>query len=100
LEDSTPGAASGARSIEPAIRRIAEASRARGAEMELKYECRYPPTINSVRETELAATAAASPVGDNKVKRDLREGIFHRCINQDRRLLLINDRISRYPKRV
>ena len=28
------------------------------------------------------------------------ESIFRRCINQDRRLPFINDRISRYPKRV
>jgi hypothetical protein len=28
------------------------------------------------------------------------EGIFRRCINQDRRLPFINDRISQYPKRV
>jgi metal-dependent amidase/aminoacylase/carboxypeptidase family protein len=32
---------------------------------------RDPPTINSRRETELAATAAASLVGDDNVKRDL-----------------------------
>src|SRR6516162_3253266 len=58
--------------IEPAIRRIAEgACRACGAEMELRYERRYPPTINARGETELAATAAASLVGDNNVKRDV-----------------------------
>ena len=39
--------------------------------MRLRYERRYPPTINSRRETELAATAAASLVGDDNVKHDL-----------------------------
>src|SRR6266550_165446 len=51
--------------IEPAIRRIAEgACSACGAEMEMRYERRYPPTINAAPETEIAATAAASLVGD------------------------------------
>jgi amidohydrolase len=58
--------------LEPAIRRIAEGTcRACGAEMLLKYERRYPPTINSRKETELAATAAASLVGNGNVKRDM-----------------------------
>src|SRR5262249_8147975 len=58
--------------IEPAIRRVAgSACSACGAEMKLRYERRYPPTINSRQETELAATAAASLVGDDNVKRDL-----------------------------
>jgi len=58
--------------IEPAIQRVAEGTcRAAGATMRLRYERRYPPTINSRRETELAATAAASLVGDDNVKRDL-----------------------------
>ena len=58
--------------IEPAIRRIADgACSACGAEMSLRYERRYPPTVNSVSETELAAAAAASLVGDNNVKRDM-----------------------------
>src|SRR6516162_10653408 len=58
--------------IEPAIRRIAEgACRACGAEMELRYERRYPPTINAAPETEIAATAAASLVGETNVKRDV-----------------------------
>src|SRR5882724_4387414 len=52
--------------IEPAIRRIAEgACRACGAEMEMRYERRYPPTVNAAPETEIAATAAASLVGDS-----------------------------------
>jgi amidohydrolase len=58
--------------IEPAIRRIADgACSACGASMSLRYERRYPPTINSAPETELAATAAASLVGDGNVKRDI-----------------------------
>jgi amidohydrolase len=58
--------------IEPAIRRIAEgACSACGAAMSLRYERRYPPTINSPLETELAATAAASLVGDDNVRRDI-----------------------------
>jgi amidohydrolase len=58
--------------IEPAIRRIAEgACSACGAAMSLRYERRYPPTINSATETELAANAAASLVGDDNVKRDM-----------------------------
>jgi amidohydrolase len=58
--------------IEPAIRRIAEgACSACGAAMSLRYERRYPPTINSPLETELAARAAASLVGDDNVRRDM-----------------------------
>jgi amidohydrolase len=58
--------------MEPAIRRVADgACSACGAEMRLRYERRYPPTINSWRETEVAAAAAAALVGDDNVKRDL-----------------------------
>jgi amidohydrolase len=58
--------------IEPAIRRVAEgACSACGAAMKLRYERRYPPTINSALETELAATAAAALVGDENVRRDM-----------------------------
>jgi metal-dependent amidase/aminoacylase/carboxypeptidase family protein len=39
--------------------------------MQLRYERRYPPTINFRWETELAATAAVSLVGDDNIKRDL-----------------------------
>ena len=50
--------------IEPAIHRIADGvCNACGAEMRLRYERRYPPTINSAAETEIAAAAAASPSG-------------------------------------
>jgi amidohydrolase len=58
--------------IEPAIRRIAEgACSACGAAMSLRYERRYPPTINSALETELAVRAATSLVGDENVRRDM-----------------------------
>jgi len=58
--------------IEPAIRRIADGTcRACGAQMELHYERRYPPTLNAPAETEIAAAAAASVVGENNVKRDM-----------------------------
>jgi len=58
--------------LEPAIRRIANGvCDACGAEMRLHYERRYPATINSAAETEIAAAAATSLVGDNNVKRDM-----------------------------
>lgn len=58
--------------LEPAIRRIAEgACSTCGAQMELRYERRYPPTINAAQETEIAAAAAASLVGEGNVRRDL-----------------------------
>lgn len=58
--------------IEPAIRRVADgACRAGGAEMAMHYERRYPPTVNSALESEIAARVAASLVGDSNVRRDL-----------------------------
>ena len=39
--------------------------------MRPRYERRYPPTISSAAETEIAAAAAASLAGDNNVKRDM-----------------------------
>lgn len=58
--------------IEPAIRRIAEgACSACGAQMALRYERRYPPTINAARETKIAAAAAASLVGESNIRHDL-----------------------------
>ena len=57
--------------IEPAMRRIAEGiCHAMGAHVEMRYERRYPPTINSEAETERAARAAAEVVGADKVMRD------------------------------
>jgi amidohydrolase len=58
--------------LEPAIRRIAEGVCASlGARMSLWYERRYPPTVNSPAETELAAATAAALVGADKVRHDL-----------------------------
>jgi amidohydrolase len=58
--------------LEPTIRRIAEGICASlGAGMTLRYERRYPPTVNSVAETEIAAATAAELVGGDKVRRDL-----------------------------
>ena len=58
--------------IELAIRRIAEGvCRAGGAQIEFRYERRYPALINASAETEIAAATAASLVGESNVKRDL-----------------------------
>lgn len=58
--------------LEPAIRRVAEGvCAALGAEMTMRYERRYPPTVNSPAETEIAATTAAALVGGDNVRRDL-----------------------------
>ena len=57
--------------IEPAIRRIAEGvAAAHGAAVEMRYERRYPPTVNHAREAEIAAQAAAGIVGKKNVERD------------------------------
>jgi len=58
--------------IEPAIRRIAEGiCAASGATMTMRYERRYPPTVNSPEATDLAAATAAGLVGRENVRRDL-----------------------------
>src|SRR5215207_4448283 len=58
--------------LEPAIRRVAEgACAALGASMAMRYERRYPPTVNSPAETEVAAATAAALVGGDNVRRDL-----------------------------
>jgi len=58
--------------LEPAIRRIAEGvGAALGATIEMRYERRYPPTVNSPAETEIAAATAAALVGPDNVRRDL-----------------------------
>ena len=58
--------------LEPAIRRVAEGvCAALGARVEMRYERRYPPTVNSTAEAELAAETAAALVGADKVRRDL-----------------------------
>jgi hippurate hydrolase len=58
-------------SIEPAIRRIAEGvCQSFGAGMSLRYERRYPPTINAAVETEFAAGVAGQVVGADHVDPD------------------------------
>jgi len=58
--------------IEAAIRRIAEGTAAAmGASASLRYERRYPPTINSAAEAETAAGIAAEVVGEGNVDREL-----------------------------
>ncbi len=57
--------------IEPAIRRIGEGiCAAHGAELEMRYERRYPATVNCEAEAEIAARAAAEVAGPAKVDRD------------------------------
>ncbi len=57
--------------IEPRMRKICESvAEAFGATAELRYEKRYPPTINSVAETETAAAVAAEISGAEFVIRD------------------------------
>jgi amidohydrolase len=58
--------------LEPAIRRVAEGIAASlGATVAMRYERRYPPTVNNPAETERAAATAASLVGADNVRRDL-----------------------------
>jgi amidohydrolase len=57
--------------IEPRMRRICEnVAEAFGAGAELRYEKRYPPTVNSEAETEIAAAIAADISGAEYVVRD------------------------------
>ena len=57
-------------SVEPAIRRIAEGiAAAHGARVALRYERRYPPTVNSAAEAEQAARIAAEIAGEANVDR-------------------------------
>ncbi|MCP5371630.1 MAG: amidohydrolase [Hyphomicrobiales bacterium] len=54
--------------IEASITRIAESvAAANRATVEVRYERRYPPTINHAAETRLAAAAAAAVVGTDNV---------------------------------
>ncbi len=56
--------------LEPAINRIvAGICAAHGASATVTYERRYPPTVNTAAETEIAAAAAASVVGAGAVDR-------------------------------
>ena len=58
--------------VEAGIRRIAEGTAAAlGAAVELRYERRYPPTINAAAETETAAAVATEIVGQANVDREL-----------------------------
>ena len=58
--------------MEAAIRRIAEGvAEAMGASVAVRYERRYPPTVNSPAETEIAAATAAEVVGATNVDREL-----------------------------
>ncbi|HVC54313.1 MAG TPA: M20 aminoacylase family protein, partial [Stellaceae bacterium] len=58
--------------LEPAIRRVAEGvAGSLGAAVAMRYERRYPPTVNSPAETEIAAAIAADLVGADNVRRDL-----------------------------
>ena len=58
--------------IEAAIGRIARGvAAAMGARIELRYDRRYPATINSAAETEIAADAAAAVVGPAQVERNV-----------------------------
>src|SRR5262249_41868038 len=57
--------------IEDGIRRIAEGvAAAQGAKVRVRYERRYPPTVNTEKETEIAAAAAAEVAGPGNVIRD------------------------------
>ncbi|HUN50632.1 MAG TPA: M20 aminoacylase family protein [Candidatus Sulfotelmatobacter sp.] len=58
--------------MERRIREIAEGiAKAHGAKAAVRYDRRYPPTINWADETELAAGAAADVVGAENVLRSL-----------------------------
>ena len=58
--------------LEPAIRRVAEGvCAALGAGVTMRYERRYPPTVNTPEEAETAAATAAQLVGAERVRRDL-----------------------------
>jgi amidohydrolase len=58
--------------IEAGIRRVAAGiASALGTSAEVRYERRYPPTVNSEKETEIAAAIAADVVGDAHVNRSL-----------------------------
>ena len=57
---------------EAALRRIAAGvAAAHGVEAAVRYERRYPPTVNAAAETALAAGAAAEVVGAGNVHREL-----------------------------
>lgn len=56
---------------EASLRRICRGvATAFGAEIDLRYERRYPPTVNHPQATETAARAAVDVVGDENLNRD------------------------------
>ncbi len=58
--------------VEASLRRIATGiAAAHGANAAISYDRRYPPTINSEAETELAAAAMSEVAGSENVERDL-----------------------------
>ena len=58
--------------LETRLREIAEGlARAHGAEARVHYERRYPPTVNSARETELCARVLEAMAGPENVERDI-----------------------------
>ncbi len=58
--------------IEAAVRRIARGvAEGMGAGVALRFDRRYPATVNSPGETERAADAAAAVVGADRVDRDV-----------------------------
>src|SRR5690606_40381808 len=61
--------------IESRLKQIATGiAAAHGATATVDYQRRYPPTINTADETELAASAAAEVVGSDNVLRNLNPG--------------------------
>ncbi|MEA2783346.1 MAG: hypothetical protein QOK29_4890 [Rhodospirillaceae bacterium] len=58
--------------LEVSVRRVAETiAAAHGATAAVRYDRRYPPTINSVDQTEIAADAMAEVAGSENVERNL-----------------------------
>jgi len=58
--------------VERRMREIAEGiCAAYGAQLEWRYERRYPPTINTERETQTAAGVLAEVVGADNVRGDV-----------------------------
>ncbi|RPH42703.1 MAG: amidohydrolase [Burkholderiales bacterium] len=59
--------------VEQRIRELcAGTALSHGATISVRYERRYPPTVNTSAEAELCASVAASLVGPERVKRELK----------------------------
>jgi hippurate hydrolase len=59
--------------VEQRIRELcAGTALSHGATISVRYERRYPPTVNTSAEAELCASVAASLVGADRVKRELK----------------------------